>query len=165
MAHTLTNIMTLLLKHIRLAAYPVGSLYWSNNPTNPSKLFGGTWTQIKDRFILAAGSTYAVNATGGEASHTLTVAESPAHTHTRGTMEITGGFSAKVNNSYQRWGAFSATNAGEQTSGEYGGTNYPSGVDFVASRTWTGETSSVGGGGAHNNMPPYRVKYCFERTA
>ena len=41
--------------------YPVGALYWSSKPTNPSTLFGGTWKQIKDRFVLAAGDTYKVS--------------------------------------------------------------------------------------------------------
>jgi microcystin-dependent protein len=29
----------------------------------------------------------------------------------------------------------------------------------------TEATGSTGGGAAHNNMPPYIVKYCWERTA
>ena len=37
---------------------------------------------LTDKFVVGAGSTYAVNATGGEATHTLTEAEMPAHTHT-----------------------------------------------------------------------------------
>lgn len=49
--------------------HPVGSLYISNDPTSPASLFGGTWEQIKDRFILAAGDTYAAGSTGGSASH------------------------------------------------------------------------------------------------
>lgn len=43
--------------------YPIGSLYLSVNSTNPSTLFGGTWEQIKDRFLLATGDTYAPNTT------------------------------------------------------------------------------------------------------
>ena len=37
--------------------YPVGSIYMSTNSTNPSTLFGGTWKQIKDRFLLACGDS------------------------------------------------------------------------------------------------------------
>lgn len=142
----LKEYTALLIKSIGLFSWPVGSIYTSTKPTDPHELFGGTWEPIQDTFLLCAGPKHAAGETGGEETHTLTVAESPAHTHTRGTMEITGGFSAKVNNSYQRWGAFSATDAGERTSGDYGGSSYPSGVAFVASRTWTGETSSTGGG-------------------
>ena len=29
----------------------------------------------------------------------------------------------------------------------------------------TGNTGSTGGGQAHNNMPPYVVKYCWERVS
>lgn len=73
--------------------YPVGAIYMSVNNTNPGTLFGGTWEQIKDKFMLSAGDTYAGGATGGSASqsytpsgsvgnHTLTTAELPKHTHT-----------------------------------------------------------------------------------
>ena len=61
--------------------YPVGSIYWSSNNTNPGTLFGGTWTQIKDKFILAAGDSYSNGATGGAATVTLTVSNMPSHTH------------------------------------------------------------------------------------
>ena len=61
--------------------YPVGSIYWSSNNTNPATLFGGTWTQIKDRFILAAGDSYSNGATGGAATVTLTVSNMPSHSH------------------------------------------------------------------------------------
>lgn len=50
--------------------YPVGSIYISANSTSPAELFGGTWEQIKDRFLLAAGDTYEAGSTGGEATHT-----------------------------------------------------------------------------------------------
>lgn len=39
--------------------YPVGSYYMSSDSANPSTKFGGTWEQITDRMIMAAGSTYA----------------------------------------------------------------------------------------------------------
>lgn len=37
---------------------------------------------LRDRFIVGAGSTYAVNATGGVNTVTLTTAQMPSHTHT-----------------------------------------------------------------------------------
>lgn len=58
--------------------YPVGSLYLSTVATNPATLFGGTWEQIQDKFMLAAGTTYLAGTTGGNASH---VHSSAAHTH------------------------------------------------------------------------------------
>ena len=61
--------------------YPIGSIYWSSNNTNPGTLFGGTWVQIKDRFILTAGDSYSNGATGGAATVTLTVSNMPSHTH------------------------------------------------------------------------------------
>lgn len=36
---------------------------------------------LRDMFIVGAGSSYSIGATGGEASHTLTVAEMPSHSH------------------------------------------------------------------------------------
>lgn len=66
-----------------LAAHPVGSLYWTESTENPNTTFGGgTWVQIKDKFILAAGNTYTNKATGGSATVTLTVNNLPSHSHT-----------------------------------------------------------------------------------
>lgn len=81
MTHSLTSIMTLLLKHIRLAAYPVGSLYTSSKSTDPHELFGGTWKPIQDTFLWCAGPKHAAGTTGGAETHTLTVEEMPAHSH------------------------------------------------------------------------------------
>ena len=44
--------------------YPVGSIYLSINSTSPDELFGGTWEQIKDTFLLACGDTYAAGIYG-----------------------------------------------------------------------------------------------------
>jgi microcystin-dependent protein len=64
-----------------LSIYPVGSIYMSVNNVNPSTIFGGTWEQIKDKFLLACGDTYNNGATGGEATHTLNANEIPTHNH------------------------------------------------------------------------------------
>lgn len=62
--------------------YPIGSIYLSTNNVNPGTLFGNTWEQIQDTFLLAAGSTYSAGSTGGEATHKLVESELPSHTHT-----------------------------------------------------------------------------------
>ena len=59
--------------------YPVGSIYLSVNNTSPATLFGGTWEQIKDTFLLGAGDDYTLGNTGGEASVKLTISEIPVH--------------------------------------------------------------------------------------
>ena len=53
-----------------LAYYPVGAVYISMNPTSPAQLFGGTWQQRTDRFLVAAGNAYEAGATGGSSSKT-----------------------------------------------------------------------------------------------
>lgn len=120
-------------------AYPVGSIYMSVNSTNPHSLFGGTWVQIKDRFLLAAGAAYKAGATGGEATHTLTVDEIPNHQH-----------------------ALWYPNEGGEQSAAIG---YP---EAGSKNTWYAEasrTGGAGGGAAHNNMPPYLSVYVWKRTA
>jgi hypothetical protein len=61
--------------------YPVGSIYMSVTNTNPQLLFGGSWEQIKDTFLLAAGETHTAGSIGGEAEHKLTIDEMPSHAH------------------------------------------------------------------------------------
>lgn len=119
--------------------YPIGSIYMSVNSANPKTLFGGTWVQIKDRFLLAAGTTYKAGATGGEATHKLTENEIPEHRHSI-------------------W----FPNAGGEQSAAIG---YP---EAGSKNTWYAEaskTGGAGGGAAHNNMPPYLTVYVWKRTA
>lgn len=160
--------------------YPIGSIYWSKNATNPSYLFGGTWVQIKDKFILAAGDSYKINTSGGAATHTLTTAQLPSHTHGVGTLNVTGEFELRhsqggatvFTNSEQTNNSFTATrNGGTQlwTSGSQLVTNERN-TDLVelnakSGQGFTGSTASAGSGTAHNNMPPYVTAYCWERTA
>lgn len=141
--------------------YPIGSLYWSKNATDPGTLFGGTWTRVKDKFILAAGDTYAQGTTGGAATVALTTAQLPAHSHTRGTMQITG-TGLRGGQDGTCGGAFIKERTG-QSNGAAG--PYAADYGFKASNSWSGSTSSVGSGSAHNNMPPYVTYYCWERTA
>lgn len=80
------------VKDMWKAIYPVGALYLSTVNTSPQTLFGGTWVQIKDKFLLSAGDTYSAGGTGGAATksytpagtvgnHTLTTSEIPSHSH------------------------------------------------------------------------------------
>lgn len=92
--------------------YPVGSIYWSSKDTNPSALFGGTWAQIKDKFVLAAGDTYKVNNTGGAATVTLATTQIPSHTHT-----FTG--SAVTSAANNRGHTHSVTASGSISGGAY----------------------------------------------
>lgn len=124
--------------------YPVGSIYMSVNSTSPATLFGGTWEQLEDRFLLGAGSAYVAGTTGGEATHTLTTSEMPNHKHSldldKSSAEATG------------YGLTESTYFTNRA------IVYRSG-----SLAWS--TTLVGGGGAHNNMPPYLAVYMWKRTA
>lgn len=134
--------------------YPVGAIYISTVSTSPKTLFGfGTWSQLKNRFLVGAGDTYAANATGGEAKHTLTVAELPKQDGTitmHGTYAgtpiagATGVFNARstVSNKYMTGGTGTSTNS----------------IDVI------GYTNG-GSGTAHNNLPPYLAVYMWKRTA
>lgn len=85
------------IANVLSVTYPVGSIYLSINNTNPGTLFGGTWEQIQNRFLLAAGSSYTAGATGGEATHTLTSNEMPSHNHSYDKSSTsTGGTSLTV---------------------------------------------------------------------
>lgn len=126
------------IKAIVLAAHPVGSLYWSEDSTDPSEIFGGTWERIKDVFILAAGDTYAAGTTGGEATHTLTVDEIPSHSHSIHTANSTA--PSQWNGAHLQ-----RTNTGYYNNEHEGIIN------------------NTGGGAAHNNMPPYETYYCWKR--
>lgn len=123
--------------------YPVGSYYISHNNTSPAELFGGTWYRIENQFLWACPADGTIGSTGGEQTHTLTVAEMPYHSHPILLNSSTGSYdtwdysygAAKANRSYFSQGPAEPI---------IGGT---------------------GGTGAHNNMPPYISVAIWRRTA
>lgn len=130
------------------AIYPIGSIYMSVNSTDPGSLFGGTWEQIQDRFLLAAGTSYTAGATGGEATHTLTAAEMPVHNGHITNSPTGGNLKAYLSpNTLTSYGS-----SGRGWWGMAGNEAYP-------------VSQNRGGDGAHNNMPPYLAVYVWKRTA
>lgn len=132
-----TTAATLSEAQIFLAAHPVGSLFWSSDSTSPASLYGGTWRQIKDKFILAAGDTYTAGATGGSATH--------SHYEAMGV---------KGSNLYMSAAQFD--------------TSHNPALTLVNGLTFSPTTVAVDATyitSTTSNMPPYEVKYCWERTA
>ena len=126
-------------KRLLDAVWPVGSIYLSASEISPETLFGGTWEQVKDRFLLAAGDVYSLGGTGGQAEHTLTVQELPSHGH-----------------GYTYTGQSSTTGTGAIRLVNPGGTV----------NAYTGEKDGrTGGGQPHSNMPPYLAVNIWRRTA
>ena len=60
------------------AFYPVGSIYISTVSTSPSSVIGGTWARITDAVL--RGTSSSIGYIGSD-SHTQTIDEMPAHTH------------------------------------------------------------------------------------
>jgi len=82
--HALSNFYTssLLVADLLNKVYPVGSIYMSAVNISPASFLGGTWQAIEQgRMLMAAGSSWQAGTTGGNAYHTLTIAELPAHNH------------------------------------------------------------------------------------
>ena len=119
--------------------YPVGSIYTSTVSTDPSTLFGGTWTAIVDRFLYCVDSTTTQSKqTGG--SKQITVDNLPPHNHTinfQGWCNVGSGSDkqcinrTKISSDNVEQGPLSSSNTG-------------SGTDY---------------------MPPYMTVFAWERTA
>ena len=214
----LTNVADLADK-----TYPPGSLYWSSDSTSPASFFGGSWVRVKDRFALAAGSSYVVGSQGGNSVHLLTVSEIPTHNHggvsgtpsdnTSGepSTNSTGGNNTGHTHSIPSLSGSTTTDGGHSHTltgrkQDQNGTSYSSGSPAICeynasfatqwaspgdhkhnvtttaknsgnnnashkhsmshTHTLNDHTHSItaqGGGNQHNNMPPYVVKYCWER--
>jgi microcystin-dependent protein len=191
--------------------YPIGAYFWSSEDKDPSNFLGGTWEQVKDKFILAAGDSYAAGSTGGEADHKLTTDEMPVHSHglnnhTHGIPSLSGSAATagwhnhwvgatdndgviSVSGTQLQWdpSAFAdgntkgvggirawANESGRETIRVHinghstdGNGNHTHSVSTNTSTTLgnSGNTTNIGSGAAHNNMPPYITAYCWHRTA
>lgn len=175
------------------SVYPVGSIYMSVNNTDPGTLFGGTWQQLEDTFLLGAGSSYSVNHVndetptidGGESTHTLTPAETATKNHSHNYAKPntpTGGHTLTISEipSHDHK-IVERNNSGTSTmwaymteSGKYspsntrcqstgGGGSHSHTISTTATATTSNPSNA--NGSAHNNMPPYMVVYIWKRTA
>ena len=132
--------------------YPIGSIYISTNSNfNPNTTWGGTWIKTANgRCLIGENDTYPLGSTGGEATHTLTVEEMPAHKH--GAGKYTG---FELTNTSMR-----SADSGTQQVQQVLIANTDS---LVASNRL--ETNASGADAAHNNMQPYLAVNIWERTA
>ena len=133
---TLTTNLTTTNNNLT-SAVPTGMvMMWSGAsnaiPTGYVLCDGSNSTpDLRDRFVVGAGNSYAVGNTGGASTVTLTAAQMPSHTHTYSDLYVLQ----------------QALNPGID-------------IDFNAT-TWdpngsrTGTTNSAGSGQAHENRPPY----------
>ena len=120
-------------------SYPIGSIYLSVKETSPASIFGGSWEQLKSRFLLGAGDEYAVNSTGGSELTSLYEKNLPALQIAYQSQHDSGSGSATVIDG-------SVLKTGVKSGG------------------WTA-VNTGGNKEPHNNMPPYLAVYMWKRVA
>lgn len=124
---------------------PIGTIViWSgtadNIPTGWQLCDGTNGTpDLRDKFVLGAGTSHAVGTTGGEEKVTLTVGQMPSHNHVinnqNGTISYTTGEKKQVVYNFSQTGTYF-------------------------------QTQPTGSSQAHNNMPPYyALCYIMKLTA
>ena len=134
------------VKDVLSAAFPKGSIYITTKNVSPSALIGGTWQQLKDRFLLAGGGSYAIGSSGGSATHS----------HGSGTIAAL----LSANTSSQMDGKWGNAGAAWTATQKFGMSNYgtlsPT-VNHGDGVQTNGQTASV------NALPPYLAVYMWER--
>lgn len=117
---------------------------------------------LRDRFVVGAGSTYAVGATGGAATVTLSASQIPSHTHTfSATTSTDGSHDHDMSFTGATEGSGSYTNLNgflvPVNDDQYGSITNTVAVQTAGSHSHTvsGTTSANGSGSSHENLPPY----------
>lgn len=147
--------------------YPVGAVYITLSDADPAGLFGGTWEQIRARFLLGAGSdaydataSFPAGVIGGAYRHTLTVAELPSHSH--GATIDSGG-----NHCHELDDRSTVSSSGSGVIESWGGGSGGRGLttEYAGSHRHGVSIDSTGGGQAFSLMPSYLTVYMWRRTA
>lgn len=163
----MTNIQTGYLKTkngnqlMTTVPYPIGAIYLSVDAINPRELFGGTWEQIKDRFLLACGDNYDNGATGGNITHTHTI---NGHTHGYGSLYAALQCAGTSGLLYR-------TKTGVSYTPNEKKADLGAGSTYTTARTEGIQVyGTTGGSGTLTTnsvdiMPPYLAVYVWKRTA
>lgn len=117
---------------------------------------------LRNRFVVGAGSTYAVNATGGADSVTLSTANMPAHSHSFSASGTTntegdhthGNVANPLMNDNGRDGDAGSNSTGLNEADRLGGTTGAAG-SHNHTFSVSGTTGNTGSGTSHENRPPY----------
>ena len=133
--------------------YDVGDYYISNSSTSPAAKYGGSWTQLQGRFILASGDGYTLGSTGGSANTTISVNNLPAHSHIEQMCFEEYSTDNGVRNLGYRNGSSDGPN-------KYWNTAMPHGGSTAAL-----STQETGGGQSLSTIPQYRVANIWYRYA
>lgn len=140
-----------------LQLYPVGSLYFSVNNTNPTYLFGGTWSLWAPGRVPICVDTGQdefnwSQKQGGEKYVTLSEGQMPWHNHGQDahlhTIPVIG----------SGWGDYSGWTYDVTGTIAYN-------VNPVYTNSLAPAIHHKGGSQAHNNLPPYITCYIWRRDA
>ena len=152
------------INNVFLQSYPVGSIYITENNTNPGTKFGGTWVAFgAGRTLVGVDSSQtefaSVGLTGGEKKHTLIEGELPS-IYGEWAVPVIGNHATKgkKGNAYGAiFGEISSSNPNEIAVGNRGTTDN-SGIQY-------GYGFKFGNNQPHNNLQPYITVYMWKRTA
>jgi len=129
-------------------------LMWSGSiatiPKGWSLCDGSNGTpDLRNRFIVGAGSTYSVGTTGGSNTVTLSTTQIPSHTHTASSASA-----GSHEHSYDH--CVTSSGVGASGSFMYGVTGPRAfDTDSAGAHTHTITVNNSGGGQSHENRPPY----------
>ena len=151
--------------------FPINSLYISLGNENPSSLWlGTTWQKQENRFLLGAGSSYNLGATGGNANISLGINNIPRHRHK--VDSTSASIAAHSHPATVYWGD------GWNDDHPNGNTFSTAGAGCTNTNTaWTGNggggatgsfapyTDYQGNGSAFSIMPPYIAVNIWKRTS
>jgi len=106
-----------------------------------------------DRVVVGAGVTYANGATGGAATHTLTVNEMPSHAHAFHDMHVSN------NGRQYMWPQGPAHPGASSIYGQVGSWDVNQSGQIIRNDFSSAAIMNNGHNWAHNNMQPYMAVY------
>ena len=148
--------------------FPVSSLYLSLGNENPSTLWlGTTWQKQENRFLLGAGSSYNLGATGGSSTVTLSIDNLPSHNHSASTASHTHSQPAHTHTvyGYNYEDGDKPNIAGANGYLTSNPTTSSAGGDTTGSASPITTIGNTGNGQSFSIMPPYIAVNIWKRTS